>query len=161
MGRIKFGQPIIIEAELPLLEKPKHVDTTIATTPQELAPISGPVSGLNFVDLKPIEARVDAITNRLEEIDKQRKEHENLMELSICSMNKKLIPQEVVTTTATVIEPKVEQITVHKDHTQDLTELDYIISNIVIKANKRLDKQNRINLILGAGLILSLLYHLL
>jgi hypothetical protein len=64
------------------------------------------------------------------------------------------------------LKPKVEQITVHKNHDKDITALKQEIkglykSNVKIVKVEKLKYQKYLNLALGVGLALSLLMHIL
>ena len=130
MARLKFND---VEMELPVSEQPKFEESNKqhATTPdyvtkdeihQHLETYRNVINGLTL-SIKNVNDKLIELNDKVENSPKS----EIIKEISTCEC--KCIKAEV-------IQPKVEQITIHKDHDHELLEL----SSRIDKLNSQKDK---------------------
>lgn len=170
MAKIKFG-----EGGLALeLKSPVGVEST---ENKELA------GGLNIIEKKVPEtseivqevlnhlprpevqnAAIDFLESRLEALSR------NVATISAKQMSVQDVLDDIrdKAPIEQVVTPEVKSITHHKDHTKELGEhelrivnINRVLTNFMKNHEKKLNKQKLINLALGAGIVLSILSHLL
>lgn len=107
----------------------------------------------------------DVIKKLSEEIKLKDKKHQEQL-TKLLQKTQKIEADLVAKSKEKPIKPKVEQITVHKNHDSDITALKKEIkglykANVKVVKVEKLKYQQYLNLALGVGLALSLLMHIL
>jgi len=162
MAKLKIGEGIQLEAKFPD-EKPSRLDKVsdrVYQTQEDALDCIKRTEELNK-KIKELGINVDVLE---EKIDNNQNDILSVMN-SVNAINSR--PMEIIKN------PEIKQVTFHRDHTKDFEELyqeknldkKELESKIMrkidkVELNKQINKQKKINLILGIATLLSLVAHL-